>query len=314
MNVWIKSDIAAPLLVVEVRIFVENFYSLLCVRTENHIFSGIDFLKAHDKYGLNINAMGLGMALALFITQFTESLKLIPYISFNQTFEKERDMKTLKKMTRATVAVLLMIGGACAVQAATLDTTTATPNDGILQNFSGIDWNANGAAWVQGFGLTSSNNAGDSDTFTLTYQGFASSIGTTTPTPNLYVASPGPATGGYELTMYSTINETATCLTAGCTAISIATSGGVWQVYFDISPDANQALGTGFRTDSGSVQILGGAWTGGNSLFSAALATGGGNLYGTVTSTNNTYVNPDLFGTTLQASLAVPRTKFTYLH
>jgi len=216
-------------------------------------------------------------------------------------------MKTLKRMTSATVAGLLIIGGACAVQAATLDTTTATPtNDGILQNFSGIDWNANGAGWIQGYGLTTGvNTTGDTDQFTFTYQAFAGTIGTTSPTPNLFVASPGTATGTYELTTYAVLTETATCLNADCSSISIILNNGSWQILFDTSPDANQALGTGF-TDG--TQILAGNFTSGLSTFTSvgSLGTGGGFLIGTVTTTDNAYVNPDLIGTTVQASLQFP--------
>lgn len=225
-------------------------------------------------------------------------------------FEKEYDMKTLKRMTSATVAGLLMFGGVCAVQAATLDTTTATPDDGILQNFSGIDWNANGAGWIQGFDLTGANNTGDSDTFTFTYQAFATEIGTTSPTPNLYVASPGPAVGSYEITTYATLTETATCANVGCSQISITLNSGSWQIFFDITPDANQATGTGFLD---GVQMLAGNFTSGLSSFIAtgpigpgSLGTGGGFLIGSVTTTNSAYVDPDLIGTTVQASLQFP--------
>ena len=153
----------------------------------------------------------------------------------------------MKKIVRFALASMLL-AGAVAAYAATLSTTTAgPPNDGVLQNFSGIDWNANGGGWVQGFDLTSANLAGDSDTFTFTYQAFASSIGTTSPTPNLYVASPGPAVGTYELTTYSVITETATCLTNGCASISITLNSGTWTTYFDITPDANQGSRYGVR-------------------------------------------------------------------
>lgn len=217
----------------------------------------------------------------------------------------------MKKLLCLAMASVLT-GGMVSAHAAILNTTTATPNDGILQNFSGIDWNANGGGWIQDYNIA--NSVGATDSFTLTYQGFASSIGTTSPTPNLYVAAPGPMTGSYELTAYSVINETATCLAVGatgCASISIATSGGTWSVYFDIAPDANQALGTGFLN---GVPILSGTWTGGFSTFASnglppgagGLGTGGAFLEGAVTFTNAAYINPVLAGTTLQASLQFP--------
>lgn len=214
-------------------------------------------------------------------------------------------MKTLSRMSSAIAAGLLMISGVCTAQAATLDTSTATPDDGVLQNFSGIDWNANGGGWIQGFDLTGASLTGDTDTFTLTYQAFAGTIGTTTPTPNLWVSSPGTETGSYELTTYATLNETATCLNDGCSAISIATDSGSFSIFFDISPDADQAAGTGFLD---GVSIIDGTIDSGLSTFInlGAFGTGGGFLFGTITNTDNAYVNPDLVGTTVQASLQFP--------
>jgi hypothetical protein len=214
------------------------------------------------------------------------------------------------KRTLRLLVTSALIAGAVGAQAATLDTTTAAPNDGILQNFSGIDWHANAGAWIQGFDLTGANNAGDTDTFTLTYQAFAGVINTTSITPNLRVAPPGPALGSYELTTYSVLTETATCLNDGCSSIAIVTDSGTWEIFFDNAPDANMATGTGFLD---GVSILSGTWDAGLSTFIAtgpigpgSIGTGGGFLVGTVISTNNAFVNPDLVGTTLQASLQFP--------
>lgn len=210
----------------------------------------------------------------------------------------------MKKLLSLAVASALA-GGMVAAHAATLDTTTATPDDGILQNFTGIDWSSNGGGWVQGFDLTGANTNGDTDTFSFTYQAFAATINTTSPTPNLYVASPGTMVGSYEMTTYSTLTEVATCANVGCSTINI-TSVGNWSIYFDISPDANQAAGTGFLD---GVLVASGTWDSGNSVFSltgVGTGVGGGNLLGTVLYTNNAYINPDLLGTTLQASLFFP--------
>lgn len=208
------------------------------------------------------------------------------------------------------IAAAALLGMPMVGQAATLDTTDAAPNDGLLQNFTGFDWHANGGGWVQGFDLTGANTTGDTDVFTFTYQAFAGVISTTSPTPNLYVASPGAATGSYEYTTYSTITETATCLNVGCSSISITLNSGSWTIYFDVTPNADQSAGTGFLD---GVPIISGTWDSGLTTFIAtgpigpgSLGTGGGFLIGTVTNTDNTYVNPDLVGTTLQASLQFP--------
>lgn len=218
-------------------------------------------------------------------------------------FEKEYDMKTLKRMTSATVAGLLMFGGVCAVQAATLDTTTATPDDGILQNFTGFDWDANGAVWITDFGLTGANTIGDTDTFTLVYQGFAGDIYSTSPNPNLY--DPAAASGSYEITAFATLTETATCTNVGCTEISITLNSGDWEIWFDIGTNVDPSAGTGFLD---GVSILSGIFTSGTGTFSTLLDPdqGSATLVGTVLNTNNAYVNPDLLGTELTTQLRIP--------
>lgn len=204
----------------------------------------------------------------------------------------------------------LMCGSAVThlAHSASLNTFSA---DGTLENFSNIDWHSNGAGWVQDLNL--SNMAGATDNFDFTYQAFAAAVGSTSPTPNLYVASPGAEIGTWELTTYGTINATATCQTAGdsaCSAISVNTLSGSWQIFLDnASPDANQSAGTGFLD---GVNIVSGSWESGSSTF---FYTGNpqepqmgesGTLNGTVTMTNNTYVNPDLLGASFQASLQFP--------
>lgn len=215
---------------------------------------------------------------------------------------------TMKLLTAA-----LLLGGMATTHAATLDTTSAAPtDDGVLQNFIGIDWHSNGGGWVQGYNVA--NVVGATDTFTFTYQAFAGVIQTTSPVNNLWVGAPGSQSGTYEMTTYAVIQETATCLSVGvgqCGAISIATTGGTWEIYFDTSPEANQATGTGFLDGA---LMLAGTWDSGFSVFGSnglppgggGLGSGGGQLFGSVTYTNNTYVNPDLLGTNLQASLVFP--------
>ena len=218
-----------------------------------------------------------------------------------------------------------------AAQAATLNTTSAANvlfagnpgepaapsplgGDGILQNFTGIDWHQNGAGLVQGFTLTPANNAGDFVDFTLTYQAFAASISTTSATPDLRVAPPGPAVGTYELTTVATLHERATCLNAGCSTVSITftpASNSNWSIYFDNTPDANQAAGTGF-TDG--ALMLAGTWDSELSTFFAtgtsgtpgATGVGSATLIGTVLLTNAAYVSPALAGTRFDSTLNFP--------
>lgn len=212
----------------------------------------------------------------------------------------------MNKFRTIAAAALLALSGGFAQAQATLDTTSAATNDGVLQ-FTGIDWHSNGTALITGFDLTSASGIGATDTFTLTFQGFAGVINGGSPAPNLYVAPPGSASGGYELTSIAVLNETATCLDALCNSISITTNGGTWYVKFDDSPDANQAAGTGF-TDG--TTIISGDWTGGSAVFTdvGGFGVGGGQVFGTVTFTDNNFINPDLLATVVQTSLNFPGT------
>jgi len=214
----------------------------------------------------------------------------------------------MKKLTTVALALGLAFAGGVA-SAATLNTTSAgPPNDGII-NFTGIDWHSNGTGYIQGFDLTNLSPIGTSDTFTFTFQAFAGIINGGSPTPNLYVSSPGSATGTYELTTIAVINETATCLTAGCTTIQISSDSGTFKIWFDNSPDANQAAGTGF-TDG--ALIISGNITAGSAVFTGCqlpancVGTGGGTINGVVTMTNNTFVNPNLLNTLVQTTLNFP--------
>lgn len=228
-------------------------------------------------------------------------------------------------------ALLGALFAASAAQATTLNTTSAANaifagnpsepaapsalgGDGILQNFTGIDWHQNGAGLVQDFTLTPANTTGDFVDFTLTYQAFAGVINTTSATPDLRVAPPGPAVGTYELTTVATLRERATCLNAGCSSVAItftpATSS-TWSIYFDNSPDANQGAGTGF-TDG--ALMLSGTWDSELSTFLAtgtsgtpgATGVGSATLIGTVLFTNGAYVSPALAGTRFDTTLNFP--------
>lgn len=228
-------------------------------------------------------------------------------------------------------ALLGALFSAGAVHATTLDTRSAANvlfagnpgepaapsalgGDGILQNFTGIDWHQNGAGLVQGFTLTPANNTGDFADFTLTYQAFAAAIGSTSATPDLRVAPPGPAVGTYELTTTATLHERATCLNAGCSTVALTftpSTTSTWTVYFDNSPDADQATGLGF-TDG--VAMLSGTWDAELSTFLAtgtsgtpgATGVGSATLAGTVLMTNATYVSPALAGTRFDTTLNFP--------
>ncbi len=251
------------------------------------------------------------------------------------------EIPNLKKVCALTIAGLF-IGAAATAQAipyvGTLSTagavnvldatgeapgTEAAGGDGLLQNFTGIDWHANGAGQVNGFNLGGGGHAvGETDSFTLTTQFFAGNIASSTTTPDLRVATPGGNVGTYEYTAVGQLLETATVTSVNgageVTGLNIVTNaGGFFNIFFDISPEANPVLGTGF-TDG--ISIISGVFTGGFSAFAASgpipnpgvIGVGGGTVFGNVTFVNNTYVNPTMIGTEIGTTLNFPGTTGTF--
>ncbi|ARO86998.1 PEP-CTERM sorting domain-containing protein [Nitrosospira lacus] len=218
--------------------------------------------------------------------------------------------------TRAAANVNNAVGEGAGTEPAA---PSATGGDGLLQTFTGFDWHSNGAGFVQGYGFSGGGHAvGDTDSFTITTQFFAGSIGSSTTTPDLRVATPGPSVGTYEYTAIGQLLETATVTSVdgggNVTGISIVTNaGGFFNIYFDISPDANPVAGTGFFDGT---PIISGVFSGGLSSFSASgsiptpgvIGVGGGTVFGVVTSVNNTYVNPTMVGTEVGTTLNFPGT------
>lgn len=222
-----------------------------------------------------------------------------------------------KKILPTAVGALFLSFGGFAFSApwnGNLDTTVSSgagdpaplSNDGILTNVTGFDWHANGNAWIRDFNIPQTGSP-TTGTFTLDYQGFATSIASPDPQTNLYVAAPGPASGTYEYTLFVHLEQTATRLVSDPFTINVATNGGTWEIRYDTSPDANAAAGTGFR-DGGIV--MSGIFTSGSAIFSAngPLGMGSGNsiLEGTVDFVNPLFANPNLTGTGFTTGLRFP--------
>jgi len=215
----------------------------------------------------------------------------------------------MKNLNRTLMAGALALGFAMpATAAVTLDTTAA--GDGLLQNFLGFDWHSDGQALIQGFDLTPLSPNGATDPFTLDYHGFAGNIFTTTTLNNLRIPPPnGSGAGTYEVTIVVHLNETAECTNVGCSNLNLTTNSGTFAVYLDFTPDANPTTGTGYA-DAGSIEILGGHFTGGLATYTGTPSpggngTGGGAVFATIDFSNNTYINPSLLqaGATTQTSL-----------
>ena len=106
----------------------------------------------------------------------------------------------------------------------------STP-DGV-RNFGGFDWASNGSILIDSYNIHSGAGmlAGFSDTFTLRYQAYASSIydknGVTQITPGLRLGTGS----GYEYTINAEINEVVTCVINGCSLVSITPLMGTYTI------------------------------------------------------------------------------------
>lgn len=208
-----------------------------------------------------------------------------------------------------TLLAAAATAGALAAGAPAGAATISTP-DGVFANFGGFDWDSAGSAYIQGYGVTNASPAGTVDAFTLRYQAFAVNIqdtsGANFATPTLRQGSGA----GYEFTITALVNETVTCIDAGgpgtCDLVQIDIVSGSWEIRFENPGDANNAAGTGFADGT---LVLAGTFDLGQPLLASQGPTNPGNvsllaaLFGTVTSTNNAFINPDLTGTNAVSTL-----------
>jgi PEP-CTERM motif len=206
-------------------------------------------------------------------------------------------MKTFKKIA-VGLAVIAAAGGSFAAP-------TITNADGTF-SFGGFDWAQNGSVWIQGYDALAGRPLGFTDTFTLRYQSFATSVldanGTVIPLTNLRAGSGS----GYEYTISAFLNETVTCITAGCTAVTITPGAGTWVINYQA---VGNALAAGLSGILDGTQILSGVFTGGDTILGAqggsnpGSITLAGTFNGTVLSTNNAFIVPNLNGTQAVSTL-----------
>ena len=189
-------------------------------------------------------------------------------------------------------------------------------------NFEGIDWDSNGAAWVQGFQGGVGPTLGIGTQFDLYYMSKATalydSVGNTLSFIGS-IATNGTAFNTVEMTIFAKLTEQVT--NVGVDPVThkpfanFEVVSGAWDVYLDTAPNASLASGTGF-TDG--TKILGGGFTAGvaGSFTNlngtpggvGANGTGSNALFGDVTFTDSAYVTPSpsatLASTTLQYGLS----------
>lgn len=198
------------------------------------------------------------------------------------------------------LALALSIAGAAAFGGTAHATATITNLDGTLSPFGGFDWAAGSAAWTSGYsGIIGSS-------FDLYFAGWAVAVDDTGSgtlfTPHLDTNANGTpiAPGVYEYTTFAHLTETIISCNSP-TECLFRVTGGTFDIYYDTGANALEANGTGFidgiKIVSGTVNFdpLG-------TLFSN-LTGGQATLTGIVTSTNSTYINPNLVGSNLTSTL-----------
>jgi hypothetical protein len=212
----------------------------------------------------------------------------------------------LKQTTMSLAVGVALAAVTLASQAATITTYDGT-TAGTYGPFGGFDWASNGSAVATGYTLV---DAGDTSLTNLVF--WASAANVVDPAQvALTFPGIGILLGDYEFTVVAQLTETATCNAGAgyCTDASFDLVSGTWSIYYGAlsagaAPDANQLAGTGFTNGA---LILSGTFDPGfaGSFASADPSTGSGNnsLTGLVTYTNNTYINPNLLGTTVGTEL-----------
>lgn len=225
------------------------------------------------------------------------------------------------KQTLGAVAVAAALGGSPLASNAAptlfvpaVDCTLCVVFGGTSDPFGGIDWASNGIAYVTpdaatpAFNLTSAP-AGGTGLIDLVYWARAGAINDTSGVPfpagiNVLLAAGRPADTGIEYTIVAHITELAICTSVSGTACATANfvvQGGLWDVWYDSvsAADAVQTTGVGFKDGT---KILSGNFAAGT-LGSFAGSSGDNDLTGTVTFTNNSYINPNLVGTKANTTL-----------
>lgn len=213
-------------------------------------------------------------------------------------------------------ALSLAAASVFALSAGSGQAANITNADGTF-TFSGFDWSKAGAILIDGYGVTNSSATGTTDAFTLYYLATAANLfdGAGNPIangllPNLYATGDGNApAGAYEYTIVAQVNETVTCFSDGvhtCGLVSINVTSGSWDAYYDTTADAKYSNGTGFNNGA---LLLSGDFTSGLPVIAAQGPTNPGNVtlgatfFGDVLSTNGTYIQPSLNGTTATSTL-----------
>lgn len=208
-------------------------------------------------------------------------------------------MKLLKKAA--------VVAGFAAASLLTAPSYAATiTNEAGTQTFTGFDWSQGGTAFTTGFEATAGNN------FDLTFFSWAVSL-QNGPTPfvpaGMDIDADG-VDGGFEYTVVARLNENVTgCsnLIPGTISCGFSLTGGTFDVYYDTNANADILNGTGFED---GILLLSGTFAaqpGGTFTADGTGENGSGNssLIGDISTTNLTFINPMLTGSTIGTELKI---------
>ena len=194
--------------------------------------------------------------------------------------------------------------------------TFTVPGGQQLDPFGGIDWASNGTAFTTTFNQTAANS-GQQFNFETTYFSYAVPVtgiqrpdGTNYFVPNLVGGSSDRPLAGtaplFELTTVATFQETGQCTNNGANC-DFRITGGSFDIYLDQSTNARTGGAANLNQYRDGTRIIGGNVTSGASNFTATPTggTGSTSIMGVVTDTNNTFVTPNLVGTSATGTLQI---------
>ena len=199
-------------------------------------------------------------------------------------------MKTLKHAVAALTGLGMLAAASSSLAIPTLSYTTTNYGAFSHDPWGGFDWNSAGSAVTNGF-------VPDGATV-FTTEFWADAVNVQDPGGN-NLASALTANGvpnGAEFTIQAFINETAVPLNA--TTSSFTAVGGSYNIWYQATSNANLVTGAGI-TD-GTLILSGSILPGFAGTFTALPVGGGTGIFtflGTVDSTNNAFIDPDLLDT-----------------
>ncbi len=188
---------------------------------------------------------------------------------------------------------------------------TITTPDGVFNNFGGFDWTSAASVMISGYTITNASSAGSSQLIDVYYNAFAVNIqdaaGGNFITNNLIKGTGNGTANGYEITIVAHLQERVTCVSlTGCSLVTITPQIGEWSIFLDDTPDAKLSNQTGFGD---GISLLTGTFLGGQAAAGVQGPTNPGNVVlgtqfgGEVTTTNLSYINPALTGTSVVSTL-----------